>query len=343
MLGHPALKFARDLVVITLLCNALSACGGQAAKNHEDLPGRGGTAPTSGGTSAVETGTSSVTGGRTDESSGGRSGRATGGDPSQPSAGDAAVAHAGTANIAGAAPRLQYSGCTCGSIDCGVCPVDNTVLVDAGDQNYRVDATEVTNQDYALFLAANPDIDAQANVCIWNGSFTPPNGWPATGAETLPVVWVDWCDAEAYCRWSKQRLCGRIGGGALAYDQSRNPNASQWYRACSSNATVAYPYGNDYDPVACNGQDRVSGEAVATPVGSLLGCQGGIAGLYDMSGNVWEWEDSCASVSGATDGCRLRGGSFWTASDLLDCPTATESYTRASMNRNIGFRCCSDP
>ena len=30
-----------------------------------------------------------------------------------------------------------------------------------------------------------------------------------------------------------------------------------------------------------------------------------------MSGNVWEWEDSCQTQNGATDQCRLRGGSFW--------------------------------
>ena len=30
-------------------------------------------------------------------------------------------------------------------------------------------------------------------------------------------------------------------------------------------------------------------------------------GLHDMSGNVWEWEDSCAASSGASDSCRWRG------------------------------------
>ena len=27
-----------------------------------------------------------------------------------------------------------------------------------------------------------------------------------------------------------------------------------------------------------------------------------------MSGNVWEWEDSCNASSGASDQCRLEGG-----------------------------------
>lgn len=34
----------------------------------------------------------------------------------------------------------------------------------------------------------------------------------------------------------------------------------------------------------------------------------GYAGLYDMSGNVEEWDDSCKASTGPDDYCRLRGG-----------------------------------
>lgn len=254
---------------------------------------------------------------------------------------------AGSAGVAGATGVSTVAGmtsCVCGEPNCGFCPPDRSVTIplQAEGQGYRIDATEVTNRDYAAFLAGNPSMTGQPAACSWNGSFVPPNSWPATGLDDFPVVWVDWCDAYAYCKWARKRLCGQIGGGELPYQSNRDPNASQWYRACSNNGTMSYPYGNTYDPARCNGKDRVATEATALPVGSQLACEGGTAGLFDMSGNVWEWEDSCASAVGATDSCRLRGGSFWSETSLMDCPTATESYTRASINKNIGFRCCGE-
>ncbi len=59
-----------------------------------------------------------------------------------------------------------------------------------------------------------------------------------------------------------------------------------------------------------------------------------------MSGNVWEWEDSCETQNGATDQCRLRGGSFWFNGESdLTCanPNAND---RSSQNDIYGFRCC---
>lgn len=70
---------------------------------------------------------------------------------------------------------------------------------------YCMDATEVTNADYAAFLAANPPTSGQVAWCAWNTSYLPPFGWPATGKENHPVVRVDWCDARAYCKWAGKR------------------------------------------------------------------------------------------------------------------------------------------
>ena len=35
---------------------------------------------------------------------------------------------------------------------------------------------------------------------------------------------------------------------------------------------------------------------------------GGYGGAYDLSGNAYEWEDSCTGWTGDTDNCFIRGG-----------------------------------
>jgi len=69
----------------------------------------------------------------------------------------------------------------------------------------------------------------------------------------------------------------------------------------------------------------------------------GYEGVYDLSGNAWEWEDSCDGTSGNNDVCRLRRGSFYGYVDThLRCDDGT-SYERGNPGDSVGFRCCSSP
>jgi sulfatase modifying factor 1 len=112
---------------------------------------------------------------------------------------------------------------------------------------------------------------------------------------------------------------------------------SEWYAACSGAGANVYPYGSVYQPGKCNGEDLAVHDAI--PVGSASGCQGSVAGLFDMSGNVFEWEDGCDANYGPNDQCRLRGGS-WNDNDL-QCSFGSTGTTRSEMSGNFGFRCCS--
>jgi len=69
------------------------------------------------------------------------------------------------------------------------------------------------------------------------------------------------------------------------------------------------------------------------------GCAGGSPGLYDMSGDVAEWEDSCSGAIGSSDSCRIRGGSFESSAADLRCD-ADKQLTRDGHAADVGFRCC---
>lgn len=219
--------------------------------------------------------------------------------------------------------------------DAGGCPPGMVQI-----QSYCIDVTEVTRLQYAAWLATNPLSSEQSAECNWNTDFAPSCEWPVGTRGQHPVVCVDWCDAYAYCHRVSKRLCGKIGGGENDFADFADPSKSQWFNACSAGGTLAYPYGSSYDPAACNGADKGIGSTIVT--GNLASCQGGFPGLFDMSGNVWEWEDSCDG----TGKCRVRGGSF-ADPDTSEAHRCAYDYafgnnTRDASFNSLGFRCCLD-
>lgn len=273
----------------------------------------GGASGTGGGDASAETGGSGASGGGT---------------------GPGGTAGTGASAGSGGSAGVGGSG---GGFGCPDAGAPTVVRVPEG---YGIDGTEVTGCQYFAWLKTQPATSGQPSFCSWNTDFTPTCQWPPVGKENLPVVCVDWCDARAYCQAMGKVLCGKIGGGPNAYGDYANASMSQWHNACSSSNRNAYPYGSLYDGQACNGSDK--GVKAAVQVGSLQGCQSsvsGYAGVFDLSGNVWEWEDSCEASVGKSDNCRLRGGSFDGSGQELTCDANGSSY-RGSTNAAYGFRCC---
>jgi formylglycine-generating enzyme required for sulfatase activity len=60
-----------------------------------------------------------------------------------------------------------------------------------------------------------------------------------------------------------------------------------------------------------------------------------------MSGNVWEWEDSCEADTGATDLCRARGGAHGNGGMRHQCDYAGFFPQRDFAAGPMGIRCCS--
>jgi len=231
----------------------------------------------------------------------------------------------------------------CGTLGCGDCP--NNASVDIPG-NYSIATTEVRNSDYASFLDVvfTPEFLAGwlPSECAWKTDFTP-NNWPANPVANIPVTNVDWCDAWAYCDWSGQQLCGKIGGGPAALADVQNPATNQWYKACSQGGIKNYPYGLNYIAAACNGLDAGFGQLIE--VGSLASCVGGYAGIFDMSGNVWEWENACNTdpmVAVEDQECHQRGGSFYSNGPTIRCGVDSVR-ARNFRNNNLGIRCCDLP
>jgi formylglycine-generating enzyme required for sulfatase activity len=234
------------------------------------------------------------------------------------------------------------------AVDTGpvTCVSTPTAVVSLG--TWSIDETEVTNAQYAAFLAAKAgSTSGQPAYCAWNTSFAPASGWPAAAAKCdFPVVQVDWCDARAYCAWAGKRLCGNPTGGPTAFDGSNPISAttSQWYAACSVGGIGKYPYGDLWMSGICvdNAYDPSPADAT-TRVGTAAACHG-VAGAYasilDMVGNVREWEDDCDGTKDGGDNCRVRGGAFNDPSDKATC-LAANAVHRDTKADNIGFRCCS--
>jgi formylglycine-generating enzyme required for sulfatase activity len=204
-------------------------------------------------------------------------------------------------------------------------------------EGFCIDSKEVTRHDYRLFYESNPSNPMNPG-CEPNASFVPGCSW-SSGTDDLPATCVDWCDAYAYCQANGKRLCGAIqGGGAVSYTSFDDPDVSEWQAACSSHGAHTYPYGDSAALGRC--VDNSIGQP--QPVGSKPMCQAydEYACVFDLAGNVWEWDNSC-DAPGAAE-CRLRGGSCVQGGALLYCHYDAHAARLDNDGANIGFRCCAD-
>jgi hypothetical protein len=222
---------------------------------------------------------------------------------------------------------------TCEGTTCAACP-PGMARVPAGAGYYCIDTTEVTVAEYGAFALATKPADVRLHpACSGKIAFNPPT---VGDGENLPARNLDWCDAFQYCRARDKRLCGQIGPRSQPTPDSGldDPNTSQWRHACSFAVSPVWPYGVDAAGSACNtgGSDNT-----VAPVRSKPNCVGNapeLKGVYDMSGNVAEWEDGCNG-----ENCPARGGAYNDRANAASC-AATAFFARRAVLTTVGFRCC---
>jgi len=285
----------------------------------------GATGGTGGGTGGTTGGAGGTTGGSGGTSASGGAGGATGGSGGTSASGGTGGATGGTGGGTGGAPPT-----------CPTVPGTATMVMVPGgaSKDFCIDMTEVTQKEYNAWLATSPTTSGQPAACSTNSTYVPSCNWTPIPSPQKPVVCVDWCDAYAYCKGVGKRLCGKVGGGAVASTDLINANQSQWYYACSKHGAQLYPYGPVYSTTACVGLEN---SFIGTQnVGLLSTCNGGYSTLTDMSGNAAEWEDGCNGNS-----CPARGGHYNDGATNLRCDTVLMAPRMEQVNKR-GFRCCAD-
>ena len=226
----------------------------------------------------------------------------------------------------------------------GTSPEDDTrperdVWLDA----YRISPYAVTNELFAWFVR-----EARYMTTREHPGGGPPywHQYADPGRERHPVICVNWIDLASFAVWAGCRL----------------PTESEWEKASRGGVERAdYPWGDDAPGDRCNWRG-----ATVKPNSTPLNAQGwGITpvgsyapngyGLYDMSGNVWEWcSDAYRSdyydyaprrnPAGPTEdeegsaAAHLR----WDGSDHLDADPEVYRSIRGGCweNNTFGIRCC---
>ena len=191
--------------------------------------------------------------------------------------------------------------------------------------------TEVTNRQFAKFLSAQKTvqpgwIDLQSRKCRIELDDLKNESKYSSDAPRLPVVMVSLTGARAYCDWLTEKTQIR----------HRLPVEAEWEKAARGPESYVFSYGNIYQQSLANQESGKLKE-----VGSY---QPNSFGLFDMTGNAFEWMDNVNDPSRPERllNQSLRGGSF-----VLDGMYLRNSFrmrqTPTVMTDDIGFRVLREP
>jgi formylglycine-generating enzyme required for sulfatase activity len=222
---------------------------------------------------------------------------------------------------------------------------DEKPVHDVCVSDFAMGKYEVTVGQFRRFVEANgykTDAEKGDGCRIWTGSawkFKSDSSWKNPGysqEESHPVTCVSWNDATAFATWL-------TGTGGRQYQL---PTEAEWeYAARSGGKGENYAGGDNVDAVAWySGNSGLK----AHPVGQK---QANSLGIYDMSGNVWEWvqdwkggysSDRKQDAQGPSTGTyRVNRGGSW-GRDARDVRAANRGDDLPNRSYStLGFRLAS--
>ncbi|MFM8332300.1 MAG: SUMF1/EgtB/PvdO family nonheme iron enzyme [Candidatus Methylumidiphilus sp.] len=184
--------------------------------------------------------------------------------------------------------------------------------------SFAIAKTEVTQGQWKAVMGSNP---SSFKDC----------------GDDCPVESVSWDDAQAFIEKLNKLTQHRYG--------FRLPTEAEWEYACRAGQETLYCGGDDVDAVAWYGYEKAG--KTTHPV---KGKKPNSHGLYDMSGNVWEWvqdgghpnyrdapKNGSAWETGADEFHVIRGGYWYVVAGVVRC-----AYRNGNLPNNrfgsLGFR-----
>ena len=220
--------------------------------------------------------------------------------------------------------------------------------------DYYIGKYEMTVGLFRVFVNETnykTDADKEGWSYVWNGSSwykkkgvnwrCDANGNVRNSSEdNHPVIHVSWNDAQAFCKWLSRKTGQTF----------RLPTEAEWeYAARGGNKSKDYKYSgsNNIDDVAWYTSNS---EGKTHDVGTKLPNE---LGIYDMSGNVWEWcQDRYGNYSssnqmnpkGSSKGSdRIGRGGAWWGGDADFCRVSLRLHNSPDiMCNSLGFRLAAD-
>ncbi len=215
-------------------------------------------------------------------------------------------------------------------------------------KDFYMGQTEVTIGEYLIFCKASnqhwPEWLEKGSSYYIYGNGKEKNYYKTIGmAEENtehPITGVSWDDAKAYCAWLSQKTGKNY----------RLPSEAEWEYAAGGGALNRTKWAGTNDESSL-GEYAVYSSNSGSKTASVKSKKPNALGLYDMSGNVWEWceddyhanyngipKDGSAWVDNPRSSLRVYRGGGW-SDDAGLCRVSIRGYYFPNYrNYFLGFR-----